>query len=70
SAVTIFLRVINLAKFFFLYRAGKICYILIIVWGNKSIKYNQKFTLKIIRFKKKIYSLEVLYYNLQQDNIL
>ncbi|RAH53376.1 hypothetical protein BO85DRAFT_381844, partial [Aspergillus piperis CBS 112811] len=31
SAVPVFLEIINLIKFYFIYKAGKICYIFIII---------------------------------------
>ncbi|PYH91112.1 hypothetical protein BO71DRAFT_332959, partial [Aspergillus ellipticus CBS 707.79] len=62
SAVPIFLKVINLAKSYFIYKTGEICYILIMVWGDKSIykiERDKMITREVARSEKEIYSLEV-----------
>ncbi|KAB8069197.1 hypothetical protein BDV29DRAFT_57075 [Aspergillus leporis] len=73
SAVPVFLGAIDLAKIYFLDRAGAIRHMLLMAWGGEpisKIQHDEAIRHEISRSKEKIYSLGVLHQDLRPDNIL
>lgn len=73
SAVPVFLGMINLAKIYFLHRAGEIHHMLVMGWGGENTT-TMELALwlhqEIHRSNKEIKALGIIYKDLQGDNIL
>ncbi|KAJ5159176.1 uncharacterized protein N7500_008827 [Penicillium coprophilum] len=73
SAVPVFLGTIDLAKIYFLHRAGEICHMLIMGWGGENtaeMEMEPWLSREIQRSTKEIEALGVIHDDLRYDNIL